>query len=169
MLAIVVLPIKNTVLPIKTPTHTWLKKNIKLDNNFCKFIKGYVTMAKILVIDDEELMRELVKKMLTRDGYEVFLANDGVEGIEIFFKLSPDLVITDIMMPRKDGFEVISEIYCHNPNFPVIAMSGGRRDYTENVNIDLIENMGLKGFLKKPFKQQDLLGIVKKTIDNNND
>ena len=124
-------------------------------------------MAKILVIDDEELMRELVKKMLMRDGYEVFLANDGMEGIETFFEISPDLVITDIMMPLKDGFEVISEIYFHDSNFPVIAMSGGRRDYTDNFNFDLIENMGVKGFLKKPFKQQNLLEIVKKTIDNN--
>ncbi len=62
-------------------------------------------MTKILVIDDEELMRKLMKKMLMRDGHDVFIARDGVDGVEQFHQINPDLVITDMVMPNKDGYE----------------------------------------------------------------
>lgn len=66
-------------------------------------------MAKILIIDDEEPMRHLLKSMLTRDGHEVLVARDGVEGIKSFYSYNPDLIITDIIMPIMDGIDVIVE------------------------------------------------------------
>ena len=71
------------------------------------FYTRHLNMTKILVIDDEELMRKLMKKMLMRDGHDVFIARDGVDGVEQFHQINPDLVITDIIMPNKDGYEVI--------------------------------------------------------------
>ena len=74
------------------------------------FYTRHLNMTKILVIDDEELMRKLMKKMLMRDGHDVFIARDGVDGVEQFHQINPDLVITDMVMPNKDGYEVIKEL-----------------------------------------------------------
>ena len=111
-------------------------------------------MAKILVIDDEEQMRNVLTKMLTHDGHEVFVAQDGVEGVKRFYLFKPDLVLTDIVMPSKDGLEVIAELLASNPTQPIIAMSGGRRILT--ADLDLAEIKGIKGILKKPFTLQQL-------------
>jgi CheY-like chemotaxis protein len=80
------------------------------------FYTRHLNMTKILVIDDEELMRKLMKKMLMRDGHDVFIARDGVDGVEQFHQINPDLVITDMVMPNKDGYEVIKELLETNAN-----------------------------------------------------
>jgi CheY-like chemotaxis protein len=115
-------------------------------------------MAKILLIDDEEQMRFLLKRMLTRDGHEVFVAQDGEEGVQSFYQINPDLVITDIVMPEKDGLEVIAEILTTHPKQPIIAMSGGSRTIIANFNS--FEMKGVKGMLQKPFTHQQLQEVV---------
>jgi DNA-binding response OmpR family regulator len=115
-------------------------------------------MTKILVIDDEEQIRFLLTRMLKRDGHEVFIAQDGVEGVLSFYQVNPDLVITDIVMPDKDGIEVIAEIRTTHPKQPIIAMSGGRRILA--ANLDLVETIGVKGILQKPFTHQQLQEVV---------
>lgn len=115
-------------------------------------------MAKILLIDDEEQMRFLLKRMLTRDGHDIVLAQDGEEGVKSFYQLIPDLVITDIVMPNKGGLEVIGEILATHPSQPIIAMSGGRRALLPT--IDSIEAIGIKGVLQKPFTHEDLRQLV---------
>ena len=115
-------------------------------------------MAKILLIDDEEQMRFLLTRMLTRDGHEVFVAQDGEEGVQSFYQVNPDLVITDIVMPEKDGLGVIAEILATHPKQPIIAMSGGRRILT--VELDAVEIMGVKGILQKPFTHQQLQEVI---------
>jgi len=117
-------------------------------------------MAIILVIDDEEQMRNLLNKMLMRDGHQVFIAQDGVEGVKTFHQCKPDIVITDIIMPNKDGIEVISNIRKLNPNQPIIAMSGGRRAFNASYNLDSSEMLGVKGILQKPFAHQQLQEVV---------
>ena len=81
-------------------------------------------MAKILVIEDDEEMRDLLNMLLIEDGHEVFVAKDGIEGIRRFYQFHPNLVITDIYMPNKDGIEVIRELIEFNPKQAIIAMSG---------------------------------------------
>ena len=122
------------------------------------FYTRHLIMTKILVIDDEELMRELVNKMLMRDRHEVFTAQDGVDGVKQFHELNPELVITDIIMPNKDGYEVIKELLATNAKLPIIAMSGGRRLVTDG--FDSIEKIGSKGLLQKPFTQQQLREMI---------
>ena len=117
-------------------------------------------MATILLIDDEEHMRNLLNKMLIRDGHQVFIAQDGIEGVETFYQCKPDLVITDIVMPKKDGIEVISDIRKINSDQPIIAMSGGRRAYNTSYNLDSVEMRGVKCFLQKPFTHQQLQEVV---------
>jgi CheY-like chemotaxis protein len=121
-------------------------------------------MAKILVIDDEGLLRDLIKKMLLRDGHQVFIANDGVEGIKSFHQFKPDLIITDIIMPEKDGIEVIMEVLKENPNLPIIAISGGRRAITADFNLDSAEMLGVKGILQKPFTHEQLQEVISSVL-----
>ena len=115
-------------------------------------------MAKILVIDDEAQMRYLLTRMLTRNGHEVFTAQDGIEGEQTFYQVKPYLVITDIVMPNKDGLEVIAEILATNPKQAIIAMSGGRRILAED--LECKEIIGVKSILQKPFTYKQLQEVV---------
>ncbi len=121
-------------------------------------------MAKILVIDDEEQLRDLLTKMLTRDGHQVMMAQDGEEGIRHFHLFNPDLIITDIIMPNKDGIEVIMDLLKIKPDLPIIAISGGRRAITAGFNLDSAEMLGVKGILQKPFTHQQLQEVLKKAL-----
>ncbi len=121
-------------------------------------------MAKILVIDDEEQLRDLLKQMLSRDGHDVTTAFDGVEGIRVFNEFKPDLVITDIIMPNKDGIEVITELLSKNPKIAIIAISGGRRAITAEFNLESAELLGVKGILSKPFTREQLREAVKHAL-----
>ena len=82
-------------------------------------------MKKILLIEDEQALRELYRDWLLLDGYEVIEATDGVAGVEAIFHQHPALVVLDIMLPKKDGFEVLKEIR-RNPktrNLPVLILT----------------------------------------------
>lgn len=124
-------------------------------------IKGNNIMVKILVIDDDEQMSNLISKLLMRDGHEVFTAQDGMEGVQSYHQIKPDLIITDIVMPNKNGIELIADILTSNPNQSIIAMSGGRRTFNTNANLDSNELYGVKGLLHKPFLYQQLQDAVK--------
>jgi len=115
-------------------------------------------MAKILLIDDEEQMRFVLTRMLKRDGHEVFVEQDGVEGVQSFYQVNPDLVITDIIMLNKDGFAVIAEILATHPTQPIIAMSGGRRILA--ADLESLGIIGVKGLLQKPFTHQELQDMI---------
>ncbi|MEN9898939.1 MAG: hypothetical protein RLZZ66_2588 [Pseudomonadota bacterium] len=121
-------------------------------------------MTKILVIDDDEQMRNVLKKLLTHEGYQVFIAEDGIEGIKSFYQYHPDLVITDIIMPKKDGIEVIIELIQAHPNLPIIAISGGRRAVTAGFNLDSAQMLGVSARLLKPFTHQQLLNAIQDAI-----
>ncbi len=121
-------------------------------------------MAKILVIDDEEQLRDLLTQLLTRDGHIVQIAFDGVEGMRIFKQFNPDLVITDIIMPNKDGIEVITELLCASPGTAIVAMSGGRRAITAEFNLESAEMLGVKGVLSKPFTRDQLREVVQHAL-----
>ena len=85
-------------------------------------------MARVLVIDDDEEYRTLVRHMLVGEGHQVDEALDGAEGLRLFGKSPPDLVLTDINMPGLDGHEVITAIRVLHPEVPIIAVSGGGCD-----------------------------------------
>ena len=117
-------------------------------------------MVKILVIDNDKQMRHLIRKLSIRDGHDVFTAQDGMEGFHSFHQIKPDLIITDIVMPNKNGIELIAEILTSNPNQAVIAMSGGRRTFNANANLNSNELHGVKGLLHKPFLYQQLQDAI---------
>ena len=82
-------------------------------------------MSRILVLDDQEHIRNIIKKFLVMDRHEVDVAADGSEGMKLAAGASYDLVITDIVMPEKDGYEVLRELKQLSPGVKIIVMSGG--------------------------------------------
>src|SRR6266849_3062706 len=82
-------------------------------------------MAEILVIDDEPQMRRLIGRILNGAGHIVHEANNGKDGIDLFHRVHPALVITDIVMPDMEGIEMIRELHQEAPEIPILAISGG--------------------------------------------
>ena len=123
------------------------------------------TLARILIIDDEDLSRNMLSQALTRAGYDVSTACDGTEGIELFRSVLADLIITDILMPGKEGLETIMELRRDFPDVKIIAMSGGGR--TGNLNfLDIAERLGAQRTLQKPFHLQDVLQLVQEVLQD---
>lgn len=119
-------------------------------------------MAKVLVIEDEELMIKALEFRLKKDGFEVDLARDGAQGIDLINKSAYDLVITDIMMPFVSGLEVVSHIKS-NPllkETPVIVLSSIG---LERVVMEAFE-LGVDDFITKPFNLGELVIRVKKFV-----
>lgn len=120
-------------------------------------------MALVLVIDDTDGVRTLVRRLLESAGHEVIEARDGREGVARFQAHRPRLVITDILMPEREGIETISLLRAESPNLPIIAISGGGR----SANLDFLEiarDYGAAAVLAKPFRPAQLLQEVDKLL-----
>lgn len=116
-------------------------------------------MARILVMDDEELARFTICEMLGAAGHEAFEAKDGNEGIALQRAQHFDLVITDMIMPDKEGVETLIELKSEYPNLKVIAISGGGR--THNMDfLELAKKYGADKVLQKPFSEEQLVECV---------
>lgn len=120
-------------------------------------------MPKILVIDDEPHIRELLQIVLEGAGFEVAVAKDGNEGIKLYRKIQPDLVITDLIMPGKEGIETIREIKAENPAAKIIAVSGGGR-VNANGYLQLALKLGAARSLSKPVSRENLLAAVNELL-----
>ena len=120
-------------------------------------------MKKILIIDDEPYILLMLKKMLERAGYEVDLASNGREGMDLFNKETADLVITDIIMPDKEGLELIIEMKRQRPNLKIIAMSGGGRISPDSY-LECATHFGAEKVFQKPFRQKELVSAVRELI-----
>lgn len=116
-------------------------------------------MARILVIDDDRMVRETLKIILTAAGHEVSLANDGKEGLKALATVQPQLIITDILMPEKEGVETIQDLRQIVPNLPIIAISGGGR--VGNMSfLKVAQHFGANRTFAKPFEPEEILGAV---------
>jgi CheY-like chemotaxis protein len=117
------------------------------------------TPADILVIEDDELMREALADWLLAAGYGVRAAADGNAGLAAVRLAPPALVITDMHMPGKNGAAVIAELKQYYPEVPVIAISG-LFDSVHGMDADDVIALGAARALAKPFKRGDLLRLV---------
>jgi DNA-binding response OmpR family regulator len=116
----------------------------------------------ILVIDDERDVREFIRNALEDEGYRILLARDGEEGMEIFRDERPDLVITDIVMPRKGGIETIIEMRRERPDARIIAISGGSRNGPDVLHVAKL--LGACEVVAKPFTGRGLLDLVRRAL-----
>ena len=120
-------------------------------------------MANILVIDDDELMLSFLKERLIYEGFNVLTAINGKEGMKLFNDNQVDLVITDIIMPDKDGFETIIELKRICPDIKIIAMSGMGLGMIEPC-LKTAKFSGAEYALAKPFEISNLLTAVYKLL-----
>lgn len=128
-------------------------------------------MSHVLVIDDNPKVRSSMKAMLESCGFDVSVAGDGDEGLQQFRQEPFDLVISDIIMPRKDGFETVRELREMTDDVPIIVMSGGSvtardeiaRQATRDA-LELAETLGATRTICKPFSQDDLLKVIRECL-----
>ncbi len=120
-------------------------------------------MARILVIDDEFGIRRLLCVALEGMGYAVSEASNGREGLAVFAKHPTDLVITDLVMPEKEGIETIRSLRRTHPHLKIIAISGGNRAQAGD-NLKMAKNLGANEVLAKPFKIDELAKVVERLL-----
>ena len=120
-------------------------------------------MARVLVIDDDEEHRTLIKAMLVSVGHEVEEAADGAEGLKLFGKRAPDLVFTDIHMPGLDGHEVISALRVADGKVPIIAVSGGSAIAKDELLLKAAQ-LGAVEVIVKPFGFEQIKGAVARAL-----
>jgi CheY-like chemotaxis protein len=120
-------------------------------------------MPRVLVIDDDEEQRTLIRQVLGRVGLEVTEAADGREGLRLFGARRPDVVLTDINMPGLDGHEVISAIRVLHPDVPIIAVSGGG-EIPEDELLMTAARLGAREVIRKPFDFRQLVGAVGRAL-----
>lgn len=120
-------------------------------------------MNRVLVIDDDEQVREMLRRMLEYDGFEVVEAEDGDQGLRLAEQAPVDLVITDILMPNKEGLETIMGLRRHQRDLPIIAISGGgfsgSLDY-----LTTADKLGATMTVAKPFTRQQMIAAVRKAL-----
>ncbi len=121
-------------------------------------------MATILVVDDDNQVREMLKKVFEREGYAVVEANNGVEATDIYDPEAIDLVVTDIVMPEKEGLETIRDIRKMNPEARIIAISGGGRINPEDY-LDWANRIGVDRTFIKPVRRVEILEAVGELLD----
>jgi DNA-binding response OmpR family regulator len=118
---------------------------------------------KILVIDDQESMRSIISQMLKDQGHEVAAAADGEEGLKLFDQDPQNfaLVIADVNMPKKDGFEVLKTIKAGHPSTPVILMTGTNEAMADYFGREFKAD----GVINKPFVVEEALKVIGKLLD----
>lgn len=121
-------------------------------------------MKRILVIDDDRLVRHVLRQMLERRGYEVIDASDGKEGMKLYRQNPTDLVITDILMPEKEGVETIIELKRDFPDVKIIAISGGSSHLDAKKCLSYLEGLGVSYKFTKPFDRKEFLEAVQELL-----
>lgn len=121
-------------------------------------------MANILLIEDNEVYRVMLTQLLTQDGHRVVTAQDGEDGLRLAQEKRYDLIITDILLPKMDGIEIIMSLSRQGNMPPIIAISGGRRTISAEFNLDSATLVGVKATLAKPFSLSDLRQAIAKAL-----
>lgn len=120
-------------------------------------------MPRILIIDDELQIRNMLRQMLEREGYEVTEAPDGSVALRLQAENPADLIVTDIIMPDKEGLETIMEMKRLFPAVKIIAMSGGGRNEPKDY-LNLAQKLGAAKCFAKPIERKVLISAVKELI-----
>lgn len=124
-------------------------------------------MTSILVTDSDEMMCDLLKTRLSEQGYDVFVAQDGLQGLHIYEEVKPKLIITDLMLPTLNGYQLIRKIKSRdreigNRESKIIVLTGRR---TENDIVRCFE-LGATDYVRKPFSPIELDARIRKQLNN---
>ena len=122
------------------------------------------TTKDILIVDDEEQMRLALRRMLEREGYSVREAENGNKAIRLHREKQADLIITDIIMPDKEGLGTIVEIKSEFPHTKIFAMSGGGKNSPDQY-LRMANGLGVDRVFVKPFNREDILSAVAEVLE----
>jgi CheY-like chemotaxis protein len=117
----------------------------------------------VLVVDDNEHMTTIIKMMIEKKNHRVITANDGENGYSAYLQFKPDLVLTDIQMPGKSGFELMAKIRSHNPSIMAIYMTGDPDRFLLRLKEE--QNRHQADFIRKPFTITELTRMLPKPPD----
>ena len=121
-------------------------------------------MAYVLVADDDRPLCESMRLMLMAAGHEVLEARDGRACEDMVERREPDLVILDILMPEKEGIEVIADLKGRHPKLKILAISGGGRHASGHDFLTLARRFGADATLEKPFKRGEFISSVQSLL-----
>ena len=125
-------------------------------------------MAKILLVEDDDLVRDMLEQVLSRASHEVKTASNGEEAATILETNEPDVMVTDIIMPKKSGITLISEVRNQHPKMEIIAISGGGR-LDPTGYLDLSESLGATVSFEKPVDKSALLMAIDLLLHSKNE
>ena len=117
----------------------------------------------ILIVDDDEMMRAFIRELLLINDFEITEAANGKLGLKEFRENTPDLVITDIIMPEMEGISFIRELRSHNEEIPIIAMTGNVHGRMEEY-LEISSQLGADEILRKPIKSQEFLDAIERLL-----
>jgi DNA-binding response OmpR family regulator len=120
-------------------------------------------LAKLLIVDDDDDVRMMLKKMLEMDSHDVTIAENGIHALNCLRKRQPDVVILDIIMPEKEGFETIVEVRRDYPDLKIIAISGGGSIGATNY-LKLAKTFGANLTIEKPVHMKELLAAIRQLV-----
>lgn len=120
-------------------------------------------MGRILIIDDDDQFRLMLKRLLEMDGHEIFEATNGKEGIEAYQEETVDLVITDLIMPNMEGVETIIQLKRDYPEIKIIALSGGGRNEPQSY-LNMAKMLGANYTFEKPFERIPFIEAVQELL-----
>jgi two-component system, chemotaxis family, chemotaxis protein CheY len=132
-------------------------------------------MPSVLVIDDEPEVRDSIRQVLSRVGFDVRTADNGATGIQGFFEQPPDVVIVDIIMPRNNGIEVIRKIRASYPGARIVAITGGGNfgalgykpgTLVTEAYLASASESGADAVMTKPFHRTELIALVRSLVKN---
>ena len=117
----------------------------------------------VLIIEDDPIMLRNLAQWFQQAGCKVTVAHDGVEGMEQFSKLRPDAVVTDIIMPNREGVETLMSIKAVDPDVKVLAISGGGRLGSTDL-LTMAQGLGADAVMAKPFRSTDVVSAVARLL-----
>lgn len=120
-------------------------------------------MSRILLVEDDLAMASAIARLLKREGHTVFQAREGEEGLARFATVRPDLVITDLIMPGREGIETIRELRALAPDLPILAVSGGGTAPGSDL-LQMARKLGATEVLAKPFSYDELTAVVSRCL-----
>ena len=122
-----------------------------------------MSVAVILVVDDDPMIRETMQQILETAGHTVVCAENGSRALHEFKARPPDLVITDIIMPEREGIETILELRRLRPDAPIVAISGASRSGNADY-LEMARKFGANAILAKPFEADELVAVVNRVL-----
>ncbi len=119
--------------------------------------------TRILVVDDDVSLAEILRERLRDEGFEVNTAADGCEGYLAYLRYLPEVILTDIQMPGENGLELMDHVWTHNPEIRAIYMTGGSATFQSNTS--RVEGTLQARFLRKPFTWTELMTLLSEYLE----